>query len=703
MERKTWLVQLVLGVMLAMVVGGCGEDTEEPDEPLDPQPFGTTAEHLTVKVDGEYQPLFIKAINLGVAIPGTMAGELAATRQDYDRWLEMIGELGFNAVRVYTLHYPRFYEALDDYNRANPDDPIYVLHGIWLDEEEWGAATQDLFELTDDFRDNIREVVDCVHGNCTIDERFGRAFGNFETNISRWLLGWVIGREVHPHEVVETNEEHSEQRSFDGEAFRIDDADPVEVWWARKLELLVGYEREEYGVERPVSVSSWPTLDPIDHPTERSEFSDEELASVDLTQIEKVDAPAGLFATYHAYPYYPDYIIDDPDYREYADEEGPNSYKGYLFRLNDHYEEMPLFVGETGVPSSWGSAHWGYEDMDHGGHTEREQGEVAARLMNTVYATETAGGAFFAWIDEWWKPTWITDPFDYPMDRRTLWHNITAPEQNFGLVAFEPEPSTSETLDVHDRDAVLQEVEAAADAAYFRVTLQLSRELQEEDQLVVGFDTVGDGRGESQLVEAEVTTDNGNEFALVVDDEEAWLYVTEAYDLVGYHFFTSDEAQVYRSVGTDGEPWNLMMWQNGAARESDDGQWQFDATYHDVGRLRVREDDEDKSSHDAVIIDDNTVEIRIPWTFLHVVDPGEHRVVQDDRVTHFEIGERQRRAATTTTDGIAVSVALNEQLRGETDRFLWDGWDEVPQTTERLKEGAEVFSEALDELPYWVE
>ena len=33
-----------------------------------------------------YVPIFIKGINLGVSVPGTQPGELAATTEDYRRW-----------------------------------------------------------------------------------------------------------------------------------------------------------------------------------------------------------------------------------------------------------------------------------------------------------------------------------------------------------------------------------------------------------------------------------------------------------------------------------------------------------------------------------------------------------------------------------------------------------------------------------------
>jgi len=55
-----------------------------------------------------YIPIFMKGINLGVSVPGTQPGQLAATAEDYRRWFELIKEAGYNTIRLYTLHYPRF-------------------------------------------------------------------------------------------------------------------------------------------------------------------------------------------------------------------------------------------------------------------------------------------------------------------------------------------------------------------------------------------------------------------------------------------------------------------------------------------------------------------------------------------------------------------------------------------------------------------
>src|SRR6056297_2060024 len=87
-------------------------------------PFSTNTTHLTIWNGSEYVPFFMKGINLGVAVPGTFPGELAATKEDYTRWFKQIKEAGFNCIRLYTLHYPRFFEALQTHNSANPQNPL---------------------------------------------------------------------------------------------------------------------------------------------------------------------------------------------------------------------------------------------------------------------------------------------------------------------------------------------------------------------------------------------------------------------------------------------------------------------------------------------------------------------------------------------------------------------------------------------------
>ena len=664
-------------------------DTARSNEPV---PFSTTEDYLTVYREDGHEPLFIKGTNLGVAVPGTSAGELAASRKQYDRWLDQMRKLGVNTVRVYTLHYPRFYEALAQHNRQHPDNPIYLLNGVWLVES---TSSDDLYQETDNFRRRIREAVDCMYGECRIDHRFGEAYGTFDADVSQWVIGWIIGREVTPAEVQETNDEHSDVEQFDGEHFRTEEASPTEVWLAEQLEYLVDYEKQNYDKSRPVSVSSWPTLDPLNHPTEGRDYSDEDVTDFDLMNIEVKDHPGGLFASFHAYPYYPNFIRNDPGYLQYSDDRGPNSYLGYPEDLKKHHESMPLLIAEVGVPNGWINAHSGHTGMNHGGHTEIEQGEANARLLESTLTTDCAGGVVFAWIDEWWKPTWIVDPRDFPKSRRKLWHNVASPEQNFGLIDFElPEPKYGSEKAAKG-DGEIESAVGYADAAFFHAKIELKDDFEAADRLVVGFDTYGDDIGESKLPDGTFT-ENRNEFALVIEGSEtATLRVTDEYNLVGIWHNNSDEDQLYRSVKSDDGEWELFRIQNQQPHGSNDGEYYWGPGYFDAGKLGIREEDEQESNLDAVVIRGDRIDIRLPWTFLHFTDPSQRHVMDDDRDTPE--GE------VSTSDGIALSVSLNSEHLLESARYSWDTWDEAPETTERTKRSAPVLSEALQALPGFLE
>jgi hypothetical protein len=286
-------------------------------------PYSTDSTFLTIWNGTEYVPFFVKGINLGVSVPGTLPGELAAQKEDYSRWLTLINDAGFNCIRLYTLHYPRFYEVLDSFNRANAQNPILFIQGVWLNED-YNGMDADLFNLLDTFKFEIEENIDCVHGNRTIAERFGKASGYYTVDASKWCLGFILGREVAPHEIINTNQANEDIDYFSGNHFSIEDASASEAWFTSVVDHAVHYEHTNYNTQRPVSASSWPTLDPIIHPEE--ENKEEDSAWVDLSKVEIVDAPAGFFISYHAYPYYPDFISKQSNYLKYFDNYGPNSY-----------------------------------------------------------------------------------------------------------------------------------------------------------------------------------------------------------------------------------------------------------------------------------------------------------------------------------------------------------------------------------------
>lgn len=618
-------------------------------------PYSTNNTNLTIWNGDKYVPFFIKGINLGVALPGNYPGELNVTKQQYAKWFGQIKSLGFNCIRIYTLHYPHFYEVLDSFNMANKQNPLLFFQGVWLNEEGLGY-NHNLYLLTDTFNREIEENIDCVHGNKVIAPRFGKAYGNYTVNASKWNLGYIIGREIIPEEILYTNEVNVLNTSFTGQHFSILNATPSETWVTSHLNHVVYYEKSKYNTQRPVSCSSWPTLDPLYHPEEENRMED--TASINLSKLTIIDAPAGFFISYHAYPYYPDFISSQTSYQPYSDNYGKNSYLGYLTELKSHYPQYPLIIAEYGVPSSWGIAHYASSGMNHGGLNEYEQGETNIRLLNNIEESNCGGGIQFSWIDEWFKRTWITDPLDYLSDRRILWHNITAAEQNFGLLSFQNKQNQLNLWKTFNDTSSIQKIYVDAGFDYFKLKIKLKDYFQQPDEIWVAIDTYNENIGESILPTGD-TLPYRAEFALKINNHSASLYVTQAYDTYGIWHKISPPEQLYHSIVADGKPWNLVKWKN-------------NEPYNEVqyiGDLNVNYGFQPVNSDDAVIITEDSIDIRIPWTLLNVVDPSQMRVFNDKRNTLLP--------EDTISDGFAVAIQYQKKIFKTDNRFKWNTWNTV--------------------------
>lgn len=670
-------------------------------------PFKISGDHIAMYTGTVYRPLLLKGINLGSSPPGYFPGEIAYAVEDksagtYEKWIRQMSDAGFNSIRVYTLHPPVFYEKLAEYNQRNPDKPLLLFQGIWLDEIEDGQNPDDydLIIRSESFKNGIREVIDCVHGNNDISFRAGRAYGKYLTDVSRWTAGYIIGREIMAQEVDSTNFFHPEMTSYSGFQFSIVEASASEVFVTEMLDEVVSYEALNYESRRPVSISSWPTLDPLIHPVS----ADEDVASFDIYRIEGKDQQAGIFACYHAYPYYPNFISQQPSYQTFEDEEGANSYLGYLTDLKDHYSGIPLVIGEFGVPSSWISAHQSYSNMDHGGYSEIQQGEKNMRMMRNIFTAGCAGGFMFSWMDEWFKPTWLVaylEAYGFKsgsvlIPTRQLWHNLASPEQNFGLLSFDQtvkDPFIGFQTD--NPSGPLVKMEATHDNSYLLLQIETHQAINHGDTIMIAFDTYLGDVGESQLPNGKVLG-NKSEFLLsvVFGQDTAFHHVTQAYDMNGLtpRFNLSDPLiQQYKTTKSDGDPWKLMMLYNDS----------FEHTLDSCGLLPIENSaDFTPGQRSAVAWSDNKIKIRIPWTMLYFYDPSQLQVING--AVSYD-GGRSYQISTATSDGVAVSVYFQNSVVSSTTRYIWDDWLIVPSTEPVEKKSYQIVRSGLSALPMFAD
>ena len=138
-------------------------------------PYKASGDYIMMHTGSDYRPLLLKGINLGSSPPGYFPGEIAYSIKPemYEQWIKRIAQAGFNCIRVYTLHPPVFYEKLADYNERHKDKPLLLFQGIWLEEvsDPSNPDDYDLTLRTNAFTSEVREVIDCIHGNRDIGFR----------------------------------------------------------------------------------------------------------------------------------------------------------------------------------------------------------------------------------------------------------------------------------------------------------------------------------------------------------------------------------------------------------------------------------------------------------------------------------------------------------------------------------------------------
>ena len=447
---------------LTILTGTADLESLESTPPVAPRPSNLVLAarledgFFQVPEGNDWKRMYVVGVNIGPATPGHFASEPPVESSLYLDWLRQIGAMRANTIRVYTLFPPGFYRALYTYNQENPQAPLYLLQEIWLKDPPEGNLYDEAFMA--DFEKETRDVVDAVHGQKDLPIVRGHAGGIYSLDVSAYVLGWLVGREVESHVVITTNLRNPGASSFEGSYLKIQKGNPTEVWLARMCDSVVDYEASRYNAQRPVAFVNWPPLDPLTHATElrlvdelriRREQGEKlaplglgvqddlDVVSLDEEKISpKPELKAGYFALYHVYPFWPDFIFLDPQYREARDEQGLNSYWGYLLDLKKHYRKTPLLVGEYGLSTSLGIAHFVPNGLNHGGLSEAQQGAGLVRLTTNIREGGCAGGLVFEWIDEWWKSNWIAEDFEKPYYRKALWHNDMNPEQSFGILKF---------------------------------------------------------------------------------------------------------------------------------------------------------------------------------------------------------------------------------------------------------------------------
>jgi len=694
----------------------------------------TVGEQFEVRgPDGRWAPFYLQGVNFGVALPGRFPSEFPTDSALYGGWLDTLSAMHANTLRVYTILPPSFYRALRGWNLQHPERPLWLVHGVWTELPP--ADDFDATEWKAEFRAEMRRVVDLVHGALELPPRPGHAAGRYDADVSRWTFGYIIGREWEPFAVKAYDSAHPGERAYLGRYLSAPRAPAMDAWMAEQCDYLLGYEAGRWNTLRPIAYTNWPTLDPLTHPTEagtheelewrrragrpiastRREYENDAIG-LDANLVRPTAAnPAGWFASYHAYPYYPDFMLYDPGYSAARSSEGPSNYFGYLEDLRRHHAGIPLVIAEYGVPSSRGNAHWQPQGWSHGGHDEAQMAAIDARLTREIRESGAAGAILFAWTDEWFKRNWVVTDLELPEERNRLWLNAMDAEQQYGILGqyagrrggspvLGGDPPAWRSLEaISTGRGLLRALRAGEDEAYLYLAIEVEPKAPWWDSLevAVAFDTYLPGRGQMALPGGMVQSEVGFEFLLTLAaPDSADLRVLPTYNpYAGREWIISgDEAgQFYRRPATitteaNGQFDELFVITN-RARYGRDGTF-WPARGNDRGAMRFGTEYESTASDWYADVPAGLIEVRIPWALLNVTDPSSRAVLFDppgrtdgDFGTAVTPGFRFGAVAYRKGGGVVGALPTLRDGRWRTDAFTewtWPTW-EVPTSHSRLK------------------
>ncbi|NLO32837.1 MAG: hypothetical protein GX117_05695 [Candidatus Hydrogenedentes bacterium] len=668
---------------------------------------------LQVLRQGEWQDLPVKGVNMGMAKPGTFPGEAAITEEEYYRWFEQIAAMNANTVRIYTLHPPGFYRALKHFNESHPT-PLYIMQGVWVNEEAI-AAHKDAFHpaIEQDFQNEMRKIADAIHGNIVVPPTPGHASGTYRADVSDYVTAWIIGIEWDPALVHGTNENNPDTGTYQGTLFETKGGAAFEHWLAKQMDLLTAYEMEKYGSLRPMSFTNWPTTDILSHPSDLSGV--EAWVSVDPNAIitkGEMDQ-VGQFASYHVYPYYPDFINHDEKYQTYLDFRGEeNNYAGYLHELMAAHT-LPVLIAEFGVPASRGMAHESRFGWNQGLLSEEQQGQIDAHLFEDIMSEGAMGGLLFTWQDEWFKRTWNTMDYDNPT-RRPYWSNAQTNEQQFGLLSFDRHKIRVNGTTKDDWSApslyegaggILRALYVDHDERYLYIRLDTS--MSPGQYPLILLDTVPMQGNRTIAGPGEpIGFSQGIDFLVDLQPGQERLKIDPYYDF--YQYLYGHVLKLLRPLPetpkTDSGVFSRIRYvlsREYAPLYDEKGiAW----TDFETGLLRKGNGDPGDQTYDSLTDfswgSDGTLEIRLPWLLLQSKDPSRKEFMGDLYKEGLE--------ASVIIDGIGIGAllmngdgtvadsfpAIDQELLPALRSYTWQQWD-LPMFEERLKRSYPIIAEVF--------
>ncbi|MRZ79856.1 hypothetical protein GKD14_09985 [Paeniclostridium sordellii] len=659
----------------------------------------TKGKDIYIVKNDKWEKLEIVGVGLDSTKPGVFPNENLVSEEDYLRWIKDIYDMGANCIKVSNLMGANFYKALDKFNK-DKKNPIYLMQGIYFDEKllKNGKDPQGS-KASSAFKDNIKLVIDSVHGNPYNKEK-PDILQVYKTDISKYVIGYSLGIQFAKHDLIYT-EIMNNKKPYDGKYMYTDkNSSSFESYLAKMGDYAVDYEFSTYKKQSLISfigTSAHHIASSVENPNKKnilsSKDTNEEFKNfIDVEDIKaKRGLKTGIVASYNIYPSY-------TELKEYDGNIGR-----YFEDINKHYS-IPVIIGEIGVPSSRSGGDFN-ENIDKGYITEQEQGKALVDIYKAVKKSKLAGCFIFEFQDSWYSSSWNTKD-NKILDRSAYWSDAQTYSQSFGLMTFEPgrlkvTPYPDDKLDEWSEKNVISKdkdysLSMQSDEKYLYFMIKSSDKTSlKKDDIYIDLDTTPKS-GSKKSTQYGLQFDNPVDFIIKINDQGNSMVMAQEY-YNGFDFYENKslyekrpdlikhtpDMDYFSPIYIETRP-KMFIKSQGETKEK--------VTYETGKLTKGNSNPESKDFNSAAdyYMGNDYVEVRIPWALLNFMDPSTKQIA-DDFYENFKTKPMK-----INDINVGVTIKENEKVitRIKSTPYKLNGWS-VPKYHERLKKSYYILKEEL--------
>lgn len=659
----------------------------------------TKGKDIYIVKNDKWEKLEIVGVGLDSTKPGAFPSENLVNEEDYLRWIKDIYDMGANCIKVSNLMGANFYKALDKFNK-DKKNPIYLMQGIYFDEKllKNGKDPQGS-KASSAFKDNIKLVIDSVHGNPYNKEK-PDILQVYKTDISKYVIGYSLGIQFAKHDLIYT-EIMNNKKPYDGKYMYTDkNSSSFESYLAKMGDYAVDYEFSTYKKQSLISfigTSAHHIASSVENPNKKnilsSKDTNEEFKNfIDVEDIKaKRGLKTGIVASYNIYPSY-------TELKEYDGNIGK-----YFEDINKHYS-IPVIIGEIGVPSSRPGGDFN-ENTDKGYITEQEQGKALVDIYKAVKKSKLAGCFIFEFQDSWYSSSWNTKD-NKILDRSAYWSDAQTYSQSFGLMTFEPgrlkvTPYPDDKLDEWSEKNVISKdkdysLSMQSDEKYLYFMIKSSDKTSlKKDDIYIDLDTTPKS-GSKKSTQYGLQFDNPVDFIIKINDQGNSMVMAQEY-YNGFDFYENKslyekrpdlikhtpDMDYFSPIYIETRP-KMFIKSQGETKEK--------VTYETGKLTKGNSNPESKDFNSAAdyYMGNDYVEVRIPWALLNFMDPSTKQIA-DDFYENFKT-----KPMNINDINVGVTIKENEKVitRIKSTPYKLNGWS-VPKYHERLKKSYYILKEEL--------